>query len=168
MRRSSILYVAAVALCISFCDAASAATNSEFSPIMPFGTLQSAYSTALTSTRSLRGSKRDDDNKDMDFVQENRAGIQLTHIDDLLKQLALNEKMVLQNLNKFDDDLMRKLRQNPSWARTILRWKDRDLHPTQVAAILNKYPQLSRRYSMEWNAWKIYAVQYLRLLQGLS
>ncbi|KAG3123538.1 hypothetical protein PI126_g23659 [Phytophthora idaei] len=34
--------------------------------------------------------------------------------------------------------------------------------------MLRQHPTLSQKHSTEWNAWKIYAAQYLRLAQGLS
>ncbi|ETO58619.1 hypothetical protein F444_23003 [Phytophthora nicotianae P1976] len=107
------------------------------------------------------------DSNDLVSAKEERAGAQLQFIDDLLAKLAINEAVALQNLNRFDDELMQKLRENPTWMKKIQSWKENDLDPTDVANILKQYP-LSRKHSMEWNAWKIYAAQYLRLSQGLS
>ncbi|POM57593.1 Hypothetical protein PHPALM_37873 [Phytophthora palmivora] len=97
---------------------------------------------------------------------ERRGGL-LCNTYDLVTKLKINEDVALKNLNKWDDDLMQKLRENPSWNRKIQSWKENDLNPIDVATILNGYPSLSRRHSTEWNAWKIYAAQYLRLSQSL-
>ncbi|ETO68114.1 hypothetical protein F444_15031 [Phytophthora nicotianae P1976] len=60
------------------------------------------------------GVDTEDDSDDLGFPKEERAGTQLQFVDDLLAKLAINEAVALKNLNRFDDDLMKKLRKNPS------------------------------------------------------
>ncbi|KAG2773557.1 hypothetical protein JG687_00017445 [Phytophthora cactorum] len=151
MRLGSIFFAAAAALIIS-CDAASTATVTSSDAVQP---------TPAKSVRLLRSVKTGDDS-------EERTGIQLTSIDDLLAKLKINEAVALKNLDKVDDELMQKLRENPSWSQKIQSWKENDLNPTEVAILLKERPSLSRKDSTEWNAWKIYAAQYLRQVQGLS
>ncbi|KAG6941750.1 hypothetical protein JG688_00018508, partial [Phytophthora aleatoria] len=102
------------------------------------------------SVRFLRSVKTEDDG-------EERVSNQLVSLDDLLAKLKINEAVTLNNLNRFDDYLMQKLRENPSWALKIQSWKEQDLNPMQVLTMLRQYPTLSRMHSTEWNAWKIYA-----------
>ncbi|ETP37310.1 hypothetical protein F442_14880 [Phytophthora nicotianae P10297] len=104
MRQAIIVFVAAATLIVS-CDAAMLGSPDS---------KQSIDAASAKTTRFLRGVDTEDDSDGLGFIKEERAGTQLQFVDDLLAKLAINEAVALKNLNRFDDDLMEKLRKNPS------------------------------------------------------
>ncbi|KAF1787124.1 hypothetical protein GQ600_22100 [Phytophthora cactorum] len=141
------------------CDAGPTVADNTLSAMTSPVAVEPVDAPQMKKGRFLRSVKTEvDESDDLD----EGGGAPMQFIDDLLAKLAINEAVALNNLNKWDDDLMQKLRENPSWGRKIQSWKESGLDPTDVAGILKEYPSLSRRYSTEWNAWKIYAAQYLR------
>ncbi|KAE9048122.1 hypothetical protein PR001_g3934 [Phytophthora rubi] len=85
----------------------------------------------------------------------------LTPIDELLAKLSTAEAVKLANLNKFDDDILAKIKTTKGAAARISQWSKEEFTPTAIANLLKKYPSISRDGS-EWSAWKLYAAQYLR------
>ncbi|KAG2769283.1 hypothetical protein Pcac1_g19607 [Phytophthora cactorum] len=166
--RLSYIFVAAAATLLVSCDAGPTVADNTLSAMTSPVAVEPVDAPQMKKVRFLRSVKTEvEESDDLKEFKEER-GDPMQFIDDLLAKLAINEAVALKNLNKWDDDLMQKLRANTSWGRKIQSWKESGLDPTDVAGILKEYPSLSRGYSTEWNAWKIYAAQYLRLSQGLS
>ncbi|KAG2769245.1 hypothetical protein JG687_00019174 [Phytophthora cactorum] len=109
MRLGYVFFVAAAALTVS-CDASSTATMTFSEAVQPVD------AAPAKSVRFLRSVKTEDDG-------EERVSNQLVSLDDLLAKLKINEAVTLNNPNRFDDYLMQKLRENPSWALKIQSWK---------------------------------------------
>ncbi|KAG2773400.1 hypothetical protein Pcac1_g15790 [Phytophthora cactorum] len=163
------IFFAAVVTLLARCDAASTATEAKVSTVTSSDTVLSIDAPPVKSARFLLSVKTDQDSDVLDSEEEVRGGIQLTPIDDdLLNMLKIDKAVALKTLSKHDDNLMQKLRENPSWARKVHGWKEDEPSPLDVLKLLKKYPQLSREHSTEWNAWRVYLAQQLRLEQGLT
>lgn len=166
MRLSIILVVAAATFLVS-CDAVAGATQSEQM------TIASIDAAPVKSSRSLRIAKPEEEDESEDDLEEEERMVKLpsfkmlTPIDELLAKLSMVEVVKLANLNKFDDDILAKIKTTKGAAARISRWSKEEFTPTTIANLLKKYPSISRD-GPEWSAWKLYAAQYLRKANSLK
>lgn len=170
MRFGSFFVVAVAALLVG-CDDASPVGDSEQTAMVFPSTVKAIDGAPMTSARLLRSVKRDegDDNDDLALEDEERVTSlkMLTPIDELLAMLQKTEAQMLASLNKYDKDILAKVKESPYLGRIITRWKEGELSPIVVARLLKRFPSLSKEGS-EWSAWRLYAAQYIRQHNSLK
>ncbi|KAJ8525101.1 hypothetical protein ON010_g16015 [Phytophthora cinnamomi] len=127
--RPSLILIAVVATLVATCSGVSASEPS------PLSRMDAVDITPVKTSRFLRKVK---------VQEESEERLTLEKIDDILARLGVADANMLATLNKFDDEILRKINNINGAEARIQRWKEAEWNPTYVATMLRRdYPTLS-------------------------